>query len=117
MGLLFGETVIQLHGEGQVSPEVQDPEARFGILYFRQIGIPIARQAVKQVASRYISLVAAWHFQRYIALYDPSGFLKRAKHIAGTYPTQAAVFKSVDAFAIVRGDARSTVVTKASISP
>ena len=65
VGFLFDETVIQPYGEGRVSPEVQDPEARFGILYFRQIGIPIARQAAKQVASRYISPVAAWYSQCY----------------------------------------------------
>ena len=67
--------------------EVQDPDVHFcAMSYGKPWGMPLPSGAPERVDYKQICPETAWHFSRYVTLYDEGGHLERAKSIASGYP-------------------------------
>ena len=63
--------------------EVQDPDVHFcAMSYGKPWGMPLPSGAPERVDYKQICPETAWHFSRYVTLYDEGGHLERAKSIA-----------------------------------
>jgi len=68
----------------------------FSALSYGQMGIPLSRYTGVPTQYDAISPESAWHFQRYVSLYDEGGYLQNAQSMASAYPTEVARAKSTE---------------------
>jgi hypothetical protein len=74
--------------------DVQDPETHFCLMPYSQWGIPLSKEHEGEQVYQEIAPESAWHFGRYVSLYDPGRHLERVQEIAKAYPESMTAAKS-----------------------
>lgn len=78
--------------------DVQDPEVHFNALTYAQWGLRLSLEAPDERPPDQIAPETAWHFQRYVPLFDSGGHLARVQSIAGDYPVELMQRESARCF-------------------
>ncbi len=74
--------------------EVQDPRTEFSALSYGRMGLPLSSKSTGTPTYDAVSPHSAWHFRRYLLLYDGGGHLQKARSIASEYPREVARLRS-----------------------